>query len=197
MPVILKLAVGASTEFSSKTHISSHAQHEDPNDDDSNIQTEAPDPSEPPPLDPARAVVGIAHAQIGHAPEDEAEKGVEERAHQRQQVGKERNDLGDDERYDPRDGQDAGPRSPPDNGVVALVPGSFKDAEKEEASGDGGVEHTQEDEGRDHEGERHLEVRLVAKRSECRSCVVLRASVRIDNGSGQAEDDDFGNRHRP
>lgn len=45
----------------------------------------------------SRTVISVSHAEICHSPENEAEEAVEERAHQREQITEEWNDLGNDE----------------------------------------------------------------------------------------------------
>ena len=59
-----------------------------------------------------RTVGFLSHAEISHTPEDEAEERIEQRAHQREQVGEERNDFCDNESQNPKDGEDACPRGP-------------------------------------------------------------------------------------
>lgn len=143
------------------------------------------------------SVVGFAHAQVGHAPEDEAEEGVEERAHQGQQVAEEGDDFGDDEGEGPQAGEDAAPAYPAERGVRGQVAGVGEDAEEEEACGDGGVEHTEEDDGGDHEAEADFQVGLVAERAEGGRRVVLCAGVDVDDGADEGEDDHFRDRHSP
>lgn len=144
-----------------------------------------------------RSVVSTAHAQVCDAPEDEAEERVEERAHERKQVAEEGDHFGDDEGERPQHGEDAGPACPAGDGVRGHVAGVCVEAEEEETRGDGGVEDTQEDDGRDHEAEADFEIDFVAKGAESRRHVVLVSSVDVDDAADEREDDDFGDGNGP
>ena len=74
--------------------------------------------------------------------------------------------------------------------MLALVPGVVKQAEEDEASRDRGVQDTQEDDRRDHEGEGNVLVRIL-ERTECWSRHVLVTGVGIDDGPNDAEQDDL------
>ena len=74
---------------------------------------------------------------------------------------------------------------------------ALEDAEEDEAGGDGSVENTQEDQGRNHERKGNLLVQLIAQRTESGSGVVLRSGISVDNSTDQAEDNDFRNCNRP
>lgn len=87
-------------------------------------------------------MVVVSHAKVRNTPEDEAEERVEQGAHNGKEILEEGNDLGDDEGQGPQHGENTNPTGPADNGVVTLVASSFKNAEEDEASGDGGVENT-------------------------------------------------------
>ena len=84
-------------------------QREEAEDEDEGIDGSANISSDAPTLPPAWAVVSIAHSEVRNAPVDPAEKAVEERAHEREQIGEERDDFGDDEGEDPCDGKDSSP----------------------------------------------------------------------------------------
>ena len=73
--------------------------------------------------------------------------------------------------------------------------GVVKQAEEGPASGDGGVKTTQEDEGRNHEGEGDLLVQGIQRSESWRSHVL--ASVDIHDSADNAENDDFGNGTSP
>ena len=148
-------------------------------------------------LEVSAPIVGLAHAEVRHAPVDESEEGVEERAHQRQQIREEGDDLGYDESQDPEHGKDTGPRGPAEHGVVAHVPGVVEEAEKDEARGYGSVKHAEEDDGRDHEREGHLQVDLVSDGAECGSGHILCAGVCIHDAADKTENDDFSDRDGP
>lgn len=79
--------------------------------------------------------------------------------------------------------------------MVALVTGVVENTEEEETSRDGGVQNAKEDQGRDHERERHLLVDIVANSPKGRSRHVLIAGVDIDNGADDAEGEDLGDSH--
>ena len=115
------------------THISPTTKHEKTNHYEDEVQKKARNASDASFLDPAGTVIGVSHPHVGGAPEDEAEKGVEEGAHQRQEVGKERDDLSDDESDDPGHGQDTSPRSPAEDCMVSLVARPFENSEEDEA----------------------------------------------------------------
>jgi hypothetical protein len=85
-----------STRNGCETHICARAQEKYSNDNEANVECEthiAPNAAR---LPESTAVVCVTHADVGRAPEDEAEEGVEQRTHQREQVREERDDLGDD-----------------------------------------------------------------------------------------------------
>ena len=65
------------------TCVGSASQHEQSNQDDNHVQNKARDTSDTPFRDKSRAVISLSHPQVCGAPEDEAEKGIKERAHQR------------------------------------------------------------------------------------------------------------------
>lgn len=79
--------------------------------------------------------------------------------------------------------------------MVALVAGSLEDAEEDESRGDGGIQNTQEDDGRHHEGESDLFVNFVTDGTKSRGFHVLGPGVCVDDRSNETEDDDFGDRN--
>lgn len=153
-----------------------------PNDDDEYIEDHpTPAPDQTSLSIKVRSVLCPTHSQIRDPPEYPAKEGVKQRAHERQKVREEGNDLRDDEGHDPSGGENSSPGRPADDGMIALVARVFEDAKEDEAGRDGGIEDAEEDEGRDHEGERDFLVELVAKRSKCRCGVVLCAGVHVDD----------------
>lgn len=81
--------------------------------------------------------------------------------------------------------------------MIAHVPGPAERVEEDEARGDGGVQHAEEDERRDHKAEGHFLVHLVAERSKRRCDVVVRPRVRVDDRADEAEQYDFGDGDGP
>jgi len=144
-------------------------------------------------LPEVRAVCGLAHVEVCHAPEDEPEERVEQGAHQRQQIGEERNDFGDDECEDPEDGEDGCPCGPTNHGVVTHVACVVEEAEEDEACRYRGVENTKEDDGRNHEGKGNLLVHFVLDGTERWRRHVLSTGVGVDNTADAAEDDNLSN----
>jgi len=164
---------------------------------ESNIKDETPPSSQPSNFVVLWSKIGPTHAHVRDAPGDETKEGIKERAHEREQIREERNDFGNDPGKNPGDGQNSGPAGPPDDSVVGEMSASLEKIEKDEASGHRGVEHTQENERRNHEAERNFLVHLVAQAAKGWGGVVLGAGVAVDNTADQAEQDNFGNRDRP
>ena len=81
--------------------------------------------------------------------------------------------------------------------MVALMARALENPEENETGGDGGVKDTEEDECRDHKGERNLFVGDIAQGSECWGRVILCAGISVDNRSHQTEHDDLGNGDGP
>ena len=80
--------------------------------------------------------------------------------------------------------------------MFTLVTRVLEDSEEEESSGDRGIEHAQKDQGRDHEREGHLFVRVL-QGAERRSGHVLISGVCIHDGTDNAEYEDLGNGASP
>ena len=172
-------------------------QEEKADDNDENIDDCTPNAPDTSRLVPSWPVVRPSHTDVRNTPENPAEEAVEKRAHQRQQIAKERNDLGDDEGKDPGASQNGCPSEPADKRVVAEMACAGVQAEEDEASGDGCIEHTQEDQRRNHEAERNLEEGLVTERAECGSGVVVRACISVDDAADEREKNDFADGHSP
>ena len=196
-PALLSIRSHGTKKRNGRTHISPRHQHKQPNQNNQRVQKRAPQSPDPTLRIPPGPIVRRAHAEVRDAPEDKAEEGVEQAAHERQQIREERNHLRDDERQHPRRSQNACPAGPADDGVVALVARALEDAEEDEARGHGSVQDPEEDEGRDHEGEGDFLVQLVAERAEGGRGVVLRARVSVNDGADEAEEDDFRDRDGP
>ena len=81
--------------------------------------------------------------------------------------------------------------------MIAHVAGAGENAEEYEAGGYRCVEHTKEDERRDHEGERDFEIEIVAQGAERRRGVVVGPSVAIDDTADKREEDDLGDGDGP
>ena len=127
------------------------------------------------------SILRPAHPQVCHAPEDPTKEGIEQRAHKREEVCKEGNDLCDDEGKGPSCCQYSCPGSPADDGVAALMARAFEDTEEDEAGGDRGVKDAEEDQSRYHERERDFLVHIVTERSKGGRSIVLCASVCVDD----------------
>ena len=138
-------------------------QEVEANQDDEDIHDSTDPSSDASNLVEVGSMIGPAHSQIRHTPEDPAKERVEERAHQCQQVSKERNDLGDDESSDPRQRQDTCPRGPADDRVVALVTSTLENSEEYEPGSDRRIQNPEEEQRRNHERESGLGVDLVAQ----------------------------------
>ena len=67
--------------------------------------------------------------------------------------------------------------------MVALVARALEEAEEDEARRHGGVQHAEENERGDHEGEGDFFEDLVAEGSEGRSGVILGAGVDVHDGA--------------
>lgn len=160
--------------------ISTHAEKVNSHNNDEDVHQESDPSTNAPLLVETRTKVGPAHPKVRDAPEDPAEEGVEQTAHERQQVGEKGNDFGNDKSDNPGCGEDAGPRGPAHDGMRGLVSAAFEDAEEDEPRRHRRVEDAEEDQGRDHEGEGHFLVNVVAEGAKCRSCVVLCACVAVD-----------------
>lgn len=74
--------------------------------------------------------------------------------------------------------------------MFVLVPRVLEQAEEDETSRYRRVQHTQEDEGRDHEGECHL-LKDGFQGAERRGRHVLVANVGVDDSAHKAEDNDL------
>ena len=118
------------------THVGSSRQHEEPDQNDNHIQYKSRNAPESPLRGSTWSMGRSPHPKICYPPEDEPKEGIEEGAHESKQIGEERNDLGDDESYDPCYGQDGSPRYPADHGVLPLMSGTFEDSEEDEPSRD-------------------------------------------------------------
>lgn len=81
--------------------------------------------------------------------------------------------------------------------MIAFVARTFEDSEKDEASGYGSVQDAQEDQSRDHKGESHFLVEIVAQRSECGCSVVLSSGVSVNHGRHNAENNDLADGNSP
>lgn len=74
---------------------------------------------------------------------------------------------------------------------------TLEDAEEDKAGTDRSVENAEEDQGRDHKGERNLLVDDVAERAESRGGVVLGSRISIDDAADERKDEYLGNRDNP
>lgn len=92
--------------------ICAHAKEVEADDDQRDVDNSSDDAPDTLSLPPSGTVVCLAHTDVCGAPEDPAEEGIEERGHQRQQVGEEGDNLSDDEGEDPQDREDASPCAP-------------------------------------------------------------------------------------
>lgn len=109
-------------------------------------------------------------------------------------TGREEGDnLRNDKGQDPGTEKDGSPRKPTSHGVLVDVASSLEQTEVDEPSRDGGIQDTQEDQGRNHEGERHLLEHLVADGTECRGSHILVTRVVVNDSTDNAEDEDLGN----
>lgn len=88
--------------------------------------------------------------------------------------------------------ENSSPGGPSDDGVLVLVTGVLEDAEEYEASRHGGVQDSEEEQGGDHERERHLLVNWL-QRSEGRGGHVLVSGVGVYDSADNGEDEDLGN----
>lgn len=111
-------------------------------------------------------------------------------------IGEERNDLRDDEGPYPSKEEYASPRSPSNDGMLALVLGILEKAEEDQSGGYRGVKNAEEDQGRDHEREGDLLVERL-ERSKCRCSHVLSANKGVYDGADKAEDDYLSNCAQP
>ena len=59
--------------------------------------------------------------------------------------------------------KNTGPCSPTDHGMAGLVSGALEHTEEDESGADRGVENAEEDQSRNHKGERYFLVDFVAK----------------------------------
>ncbi|KFZ24612.1 hypothetical protein V502_00910 [Pseudogymnoascus sp. VKM F-4520 (FW-2644)] len=103
-------------------------------------------------------------------------------------VGEEPDDLYDDEGPDPGERADAGPGAPAHHRGRGLVDRPVEDTEEDEARGDDGVEHAEEDQGWDHKGEGYFLVDLVVERSQGGGRHGLVAREDVDDGSDDGQD---------
>lgn len=127
--------------------------------------------------------------------EVEGEAGNEQSRRDTQQVGEERNRLGNDESNDGDGSDESQPRSPTGEGVDVLDDGVFEDAAVDEASDDDGVDGT----GDEDDGKTDTESNLgdsVTSGQEGR-----RLDIRTDKGvhdaSGEGVDKDLNQTQRP
>ena len=67
-----------------KTYVSSSSQHKEANHDKDHVESEASNTANTPASNPTIPVISLPHPKVGSSPEDEAEEGVEKRAHQRE-----------------------------------------------------------------------------------------------------------------
>ena len=79
------------------------------------------------------SVLGFPHANVGDPPENKAEEGVKQRAHQRQEIGEEGYNFCDYEREDPRRSQDGCPNRPAKYSMVPFVAGVFENAKEDKS----------------------------------------------------------------
>jgi hypothetical protein len=134
------------------TYICSNSQEKYPNNDDEHVEHHStPTSDQASLLVEVRPILCATHSQICHAPENPAKEGIEQRAHKRQKICKEWDNLCNDKGKDPSCCQNTGPGRPADDGVMVLMTRAFEDTEEDKAGGDGGVEDAEEDQGRDHE----------------------------------------------
>lgn len=108
-----------------------------------------------------------------------------------------RGDTYNNESANPGCRKDRSPGGPADDRMARFMPGALENAEEDEPRRDRGVKDAKEDQGWDHERERHFLVDFITKRSECRGRVVLISSVGVDDSTDNAENDDFAYRHGP
>lgn len=81
-----------------------------------------------------------------------------------------------------------------------MVPQVFRAVERieeDEAGGDGGIQHAEENERRDHEAERDFLVDFVAEGAKGGRDVVVCPCVGVDDGADETEEDDFGDGDGP
>lgn len=176
------------------TNVGSWSQEEESDDDQENVEDETNPAPKTSCLVKIGAMIGSAHPNISHAPEDESKEGIEQRAHDGKQVREEGDHLRDDPGPNPEGSQDGRPRSPSDNGVVALVASAIKQAEENETRRHGSVEHPQEDDGRNHERECDFLVDFIRQGTKG-GCSRVLTRVNIDDGAHNAEDNDLGDGH--
>lgn len=100
--------------------------------------------------------------------------------------------MRNNESKDPGNEQDAEPAGPSHNSVAVHMHRVAKDAEEDEASRYRSIQASQENQGRDHEGEGSLLVNIF-QGSKSGSSHILIASVGVDDSANNGEDDDFGN----
>ncbi|KAB8754776.1 hypothetical protein FH972_026564 [Carpinus fangiana] len=121
----------------------------------------------------------------------------DERAHERQQIAEEGNDLGDDKGKHPQHGKNTSPRQPANNRVATHVAGAGEQVEEDEACGDASVQHAKEDHSRQHEAEADVLVGAVADGGKRRREHVVGAHVGVGDGAADGKDKDFGNGDGP
>ena len=91
------------------TYVGTSGQHKQSNKNDNHVQGGSPQSSDTALSVPSWAVFRFPHPEICHSPENKAEEGVKERAHEGEEIRKKWNDLGNDERQDPSETQNASP----------------------------------------------------------------------------------------
>jgi hypothetical protein len=148
-------------------------------------------------LPEALAILGSPQAHVCNTPENESKERVKERAHQRQQIGEEGNDFGDDEGKDPENSENSDPAHPADESVVANVSSSSKYAEEDEARRYRGVQNSKENDRGNHKGEGNLLVHFVFQGTKSWRSHVLCTRVAINYATHQAKHDDFANGNNP
>lgn len=143
----------------------------------------------------AGEVVALVQVIVGNGEEDEAEKRVESRSQQGQEVTHARNDLGEHKGDDPDAGHDGDPGTPADNRVAVRVTRLAHNAEVDELCADVGVDDS-DDHGRDNdEGEGSLSVRLGAETAKGRGRGVLAEVVEADRRRADEQEGGDGGQH--
>ena len=127
---------------SKNTYVGTGAQEKQACDNDQNVYNETNPAANTANGIEARAVFGAAHAEVRHTPENPSEEGIKERAHERQQIREERNDLSDNEGKDPEHSENCSPGRPAHHRVARQVLRALEQTEHDKTTRHRGVQHT-------------------------------------------------------